>query len=239
MKMMTERYRPVGALLIASAVMGLTLSSTVKADSTYNMVNDYRFYTYSEYQAKRQHKDILQIKVVDDRGPEVEEESTGRLTRVTNEALWMEPVPQMLERLLMREFAVSFLFRKVVRKDLRSGLVLELGLTSFHGRAERVGVLGRFIYGDVAFSARLHQQKPRKILFSKEYHSQTRVKVKSIAKSGRRSMVEQIGNSLEEIIPVLISDIEQVLKEKRPLKKLRKVPRKTQKGIDLEPVGPK
>ncbi|NIQ38989.1 MAG: hypothetical protein GTN81_10420 [Proteobacteria bacterium] len=237
--MMTERYRPVGALLIAFAVMGLTVSSTVRADSTYNMVNDYRLYTYSEYQAKRQHKDLLQINVLDDRGPQVEEEPTGKPTLVTTDALWMEPVPQMLERLLMRELAVSFLFRKVVRKDLRSGLVLELKLRSFHGRTERVGLLGRLIYGDVAFSAKLHQQKPRKILFTKDYHSRTRVKVKSIGKSRRRAMVEQIGNSLEEIIPALISDMEQVLQEKRPPKKLRKVKRKAQKAIDLEPVGPK
>ncbi len=223
---------------------GLVFSSDVRADTRYNLVNDYRVYTYSEYRARKQYEDALQIEVIDARSPKTEHQSQGRLLMVTDDSFWIEPVPEMLEAILFREFGLSFLFRSVGRGDIRGGLVLELTLNSFYGHTEKAGVLTRLIYGDVGFSARLIQQRSKETLFTKKYHSRTSVRLKSITKSGRHMMVEQIGNSLSEVIPALISDVEQVLKARRPPKKPRPSPtkkpeRKKTEPLNLEPVGPK
>jgi hypothetical protein len=211
----------------------------VQADTAYTMVNDHHLYNYSEYRAEKQYDEVLQIKVIDERHLQGGRQSKAKPLVVTDDTFWMEPVPDMLERVLLQEFGLSFLFRKVGRKDTPRGLILELVLSSFHGHVRRVGVMGRSIFGEVAFSARLFQQKPRKTLFTKDYHSHTNVKLKSIVKSGRGVMVRQIGKSLEEVIPVLISDVEGVVKEARRPKKARISPRKKPKPINLEPVGPK
>jgi len=154
----------------------------------------------------------------------------------------------MLERILFQEFALSFLFRKVSRKDTGSRLLLEIVLRSFHGYIERAGVLARLVYGDLAFSAKLVQRKPRKTLFTKDYHSRTSLKLRSIMKP-RQRMVEQTAKSLEEAVPILISDIEKVLEGMRPPKRARLSPREKSKPkprkkskpspFNVEPVGPK
>lgn len=229
-------------------VAGLIFSSDLQADAKYNLVNDYRLYAYSEYRAKRQYDHTLQIRVNRDLPAQAEYESQEESMRATDDAFWMYPAPEMLERILFREFALSFLFRKVSRKDTKSDLILEVVLKSFHARMQRAGFVTRLIDGHVALSANLVQQKPRKTLFAKEYDRQTRVKLKPITKS-EQHMVKQVGRCLEEIVPVLITDIEKVLEEMTPRKKARKSPKqeprnqkskkKKPKSLSLEPVGPK
>ncbi len=236
---MLKGFWRVGILVSLSALAGLFFSSDVLAERSYTLANDYRNYTYSEYRAKRQYDKTLQIKILDDRGSKTDRSSPKKHLLETDETFWMEPIPQMVEQMLQREFALSFLFQKVDRAENRDGLVLELVLNSFHGYIERVGLLGRSIHGDVAFSARLLKSRPRKTLFTKDYHSHNSVKVKSIVKSGRQTMVKQIGKAFEEVVPVLMSDIERVLKGMTPLKKRRNPPKRKSKPLDLEPVGPK
>ncbi len=236
---MIKRHQSASILIGFMAAAGLVLPSEIQAKTSYTLVNDYRLYTYSEYRAARQHNTTLQIRVIDERKGKHNPASHGKPLLETDEAFWMEPVSEMLERILMREIGLSFLFRKVERTDTRDGLVLEVALSTFHGQAKRVGALGRMIQADVAFSARLSQRKPRKTLFTKDYHSQATVKLKAIIESKRRAMVEQIGKALEEIVPVLMSDIERVLEKTRPPKKARRSTKKKAKPIHLEPVGPK
>lgn len=235
---MIKRYQAIGMLTFLTMAASLIFSSDVQADATYNMVNDYRLYAYSEFRAKRQYDHTLQIRVTNDLRPLAERESHGESIKATDDTLWMYPVPEMLERILMREFALSFLFRKVGRKDMPSGLILELVLKSFYGYMQRAGFLTRLIYGNVAFSARLIQRKPRKTLFSKDYNCQTSVKIKPITKS-KQHMVKQIAKSLEGVVPVLMTDIEKVIEEMRPPKRTRISLKKKPKPLNLEPIGPK
>jgi hypothetical protein len=252
MSIMMKRYPAIGAILFLAIAEGLIVPHTVQADPTYNIVNDYRFYTYSEYRAKRQYDHTLQVRVIDDLRPQAEREPQHHPSIATDDSFWMYPVPEMLERLLFREFALSFLFRKVGRNETRSSLILELVLKSFHAYKEKTGLVTRRIYGDVAFSASLVQRAPRKRLFTKDYHCQTSVKLTPVIKSGDY-LVRQITTSLAELVPVLMADMERVLEGMRPPKKIQASPRrkpklskqKTQrpkqktKPIDLEPVGPK
>ncbi len=236
---MIKWYRNTRILIVFMAAAGPFLPSEIQAETSYTLVDDYRLYTYSEYRAARQHNTILQIKVIDERKGKHEHASQRKPLLETDETFWMEPVSEMLERILMREFALSFLFRKVERADTRDGLILELAFRTFQGQAKRVGVLGRMIEADIAFSAKLSRRNRPKNLFTKDYHSQATVTLKSILKSGRRTMVEQIGKALEEIVPVLMSDIERVLEKTRPPMKARRSTKKKAKPIHLEPVGPK
>ncbi len=238
-----RRYHRIVVHSFLVMSLGLVCSLDVQADVRYNLVNDYRFYSYSEYRAKRQHDHTLQITVTRDMRPRSEREPSGGTLRATDDTLWVYPVPEMLERILMQEFALSFLFLKVSRKNMPGGLILELAPKSFHGRIERVGLVTRLIHGDIALSARLVQRKTRKTLFTKDYHSQTSVKLKPIMKSGEH-MVKQIGKSLEELVPILIRDIEQALERTNPPKKTsnssnKKPKKQNTRPLDLEPVGPK
>jgi len=239
-----RRYHRIAVRSFLAIALGLACSSSVQAAVRYNLANDYRFYAYSEYRAKRQHDHTLQIKITRDMRPRAEREPSGGTLRATDDTFWVYPVPEMVERILMQEFALSFLFRRVSRKDRESGLILELVLKSFHGHMERVGLVTRLIHGDIALSGRLVHRKSRKTLFTKVYNSQTSVKLKPVTKSGRH-MVKQIGRSLEELVPILISDVEQVLERTNSPKKAssasgKKKPKKPKtKPLDLEPLGPK
>jgi len=248
MRVRMKPYQRIGIRLFLPIPVALILCSGVQADITYNMLNDYRLYAYSEYQAKRQYDYTLQIRVIHDQRPQVGIQDQREPWRTTDDTFWMYPVPEMLEQILFREFALSFLFRKVSREDTGSRLILEIVLKSFHGYIERAGLLARLVYGDVAFSAELVQRKPRKTLFTKDYHSRTGLKLRSTTKP-RQRMVEQTAKSLEEAVPVLISDIEKVFEGMRPPKRARISPKEKPKPkprkeskpnpFNVEPVGPK
>jgi len=202
------------------------------------MVNDYHFYQYSGYQAKKQHSHSLRIMVVQDVRPEAEQKSRRVSSTATDDTFWIYPVPEMVERILFREFALSFLLRKVTREDTKSSLTLEVVLKSFHGHMEKAGFLARTIHGNVAFSARLIHEDPRRVIFDKDYGYRSRVKLKPVTKS-RDHMVRQVARCLEEIVPVLISDVETALEQIRSPQKPQSRPKKKKKPLNLEPVGPK
>jgi hypothetical protein len=143
----------------------------------------------------------------------------------------------MVERILFREFALSFLFRKVTREDTKSRLTLEVVLKSFHGHMERAGFMARTIHGNVAFSARLVQKGAQRVIFEKDYGYRSRVKRKPMSKSSDH-LVRQVARCLEEIVPVLIHDVETALAQEKPPTKTRNRPKK-KKPLNLEPVGPK
>lgn len=237
---MTGRYFSIAVIVCLAMATCLALSSRLRAESTYtyNMVNDYHFYEYSGYRAERQYSHLLRIRVVQDMRPEAERRTRRISSTATDDAFWTYPVPEMVERILVREFAMSFLFRKVSREDTKSRLTLELVLKSFHGYMERAGFLARTIHGSVAFSARLIDEDPRTVIFDKDYGYRSRTKLKPVTKS-RDHMVTQVARCLEEIVPVLITDVETALKQIRPPQKPQSRPRKKRKPLNLEPVGPK
>ena len=243
--MMTRAYAPIRVVLGVTMVITLASSSSIGAETTYNMVNDHRFYQYSGYRAKKQHGDCLRIRMIRDDRPESERISRSVNSTTTDDTFWMYPVPEMIERILFRELALSFLFHRVSREEGRGGLVLELVLKSFHGHMERAGLLARIIHGSVAFSATLVQQNPRKVILNKDYQYQTKVKLKPMNRS-KDHMVRQVARCLEEVVPVLITDVETALEKIEPPRETPSRPRKTNKKttknerpLDPEPIGPK
>jgi hypothetical protein len=229
--------------MIAGLAMVMTLVSSVavRAEPTYNMVNDHRFYQYSGYRAKKQYGYCLRIGMIRDERSEAERISRSVNATATDDTFWMYPVPEMIERILFREFALSFLFPKVSREDEQGDLIMELVLKSFHGHMERAGLLARIIHGSVAFSATLVQQNPRKVILNKDYQYQTKVKLKPMNRS-KDHMVRQVARCLEEVVPVLITDVETALEKIEPPRKAPSRPGKTKKNekpLNPDPIGPK
>jgi len=244
MIMMIRVYAAI--FMIAGLAMAVVSPPALGAEPAYNMGNDHRFYQYSGYRAKKQYGYCLRIRVIRDERSEAERVSRSVTATTTDDTFWMYPVPEMIEGILFREFALSFLLRSVSQEDGQGDLMMELVLKSFHGRMERAGLLARIMHGRVAFSATLVQQNPRKVILNKDYQYQTKVKLKPMNRSNDH-MVRQVGRCLEEVVPVLITDVEAALEKieppgktpNRPQKTTKKKTKKKEKPLSPEPIGPK
>ncbi|MBW2058159.1 MAG: hypothetical protein JRH07_11195 [Deltaproteobacteria bacterium] len=241
---MAKRYGTRILTVFAVVTWCLGFFPDARAENRYNMVNDYRLYRYSGYRAKSQDDRTLLVKVIPGPQTKAETDSRGAPMKATDDEFWLYPVQETLERILYRELALSFLFRKLSREDERSDLVLEVLLGAFSGSMQRAGLVTRVIDGRVAFSVRLVQRSPRKILFEKQYDRQNTVKLKPVTRSGYL-MARQVGRCLQEVVPLMLADLEKVLnrreagrKPRNPPKR-RKIKAKRQETLDLEPIGPK
>lgn len=200
----------VGSFFVAG-VMLIFFATSVWA--AYNMVMDARIYRYSNYKAKKTFPVTLQIKVVKDNRPEHEKIKQEEEHPYTYDALWVELVGDMLEKVLEKEFGLSGMVKSADRKDEQSKYVLAIELNSFHGRWAPVPRSFRplnDIYGNCEFSARLISRSSDKILLKKNYAGRTKIQASQFKNRYGYCAIEA-GNAFKEAALQLMADVETAL----------------------------
>lgn len=198
--------------MLITMAMVITFFST-SAWAAYNMVMDGRVYQYSNYKAKKRYPVTLQIKVIKDNRPEYEKIQKEEEHPYTYDALWVDVVDEMLEKVLEREFIQAEMLKSVDRNDPQSDYVLVIELNSFHGRWATVPKSFRPIYdihGNTEFEARLISRKADKILFKKHYKGRSKIQVSQFKNRYAYCAVEA-GRAFKEAAVKLMADVETAL----------------------------
>jgi ABC-type uncharacterized transport system auxiliary subunit len=184
--------------------------STTSVWAAYNMVMDARVYQYSNYQAKKAFPVTLRVKVTKDNRPEQEKLKVGEEHPYTYDALWVELVSEMLEKVLAKELSQSGMVKSADPSDVQSSHILLLELNSFHGRWATVPQSFKplnDIYGNCEFSAQLISRKGDKVLFKKSYTGRTKVQVSQFKNRYAYCAIEA-GKAFKEAALQLMADVE-------------------------------
>jgi hypothetical protein len=187
---------------------------TTSAWAAYNMVMDPRIYQYSDYKAKKTFPVTLQVKIVKDNRPEHEKIKQEEEHPYSYDALWVELVGDMLEKVLEKEFSESGIVKSADCKNEQSNYVLAIELNSFHGRWAPVPRSFKplnDIYGNCEFSARLISRSADKMLFKKNYAGRTKIQVSQFKNRYGYCAVEA-GRAFKEASLQLMADVETALK---------------------------
>lgn len=198
--------------ILVTGVMLIFFTTSVWA--AYNMVMDPRIYQYSDYKAKKTFPVTLQVKIVKDNRPEHEKIKQEEEHPYSYDALWVEMVGDMLEKVLEKEFSESGIVKSADRKNEQSSYVLAIELNSFHGRWAPVPRSFKplnDIYGNCEFSARLISRSADKMLFKKNYAGRTKIQVSQFKNRYGYCAVEA-GRAFKEASLQLMADVETALK---------------------------
>jgi hypothetical protein len=191
-------------------VWGVLAFFTTSGWAAYNMVVDARIYQYSNYHAKKAFPVTLQVKVIKDNRPEQEKLKMEEEHPYTYDALWVELVGDMLEKVLAKEFSQSGMVKSADPSDQQSSYILVLELNSFHGRWAAVPRSFKplnDIYGNCEFSARLISRKADRVLFTKSYAGRTKLQVSQFKNRYAYCAIEA-GRAFKEAALQLMADVE-------------------------------
>lgn len=100
----------------------------------YELFDNYRIYTYTEFTTGRKLPPIILVEVYDDRKLEEKEQiSDSAIIERTEETDWARPLATMLQNLIEKELHLAGLARVVVARRDNADYILQIHIQSFEG----------------------------------------------------------------------------------------------------------
>jgi len=190
------------------------------AEARYNMAVDERVYRFSDYRSKHRSPYTLQISIIEDNRPRWERGYISGTHFFTYDRLWSQPISVMMERVLVKEFKGSGIFRGVVKGNKNTNLVLKIKLYSFYGKVMMRKkswlreFLFNYIYGQTKLNATLVSRGAEKVYMEKDYKGTISRKV-GVLRNQYGHAATAAGRSFEKVVGELLKDVEHSLIKRR------------------------
>jgi hypothetical protein len=190
------------------------------AEARYNMVGDERIYRFSDYRSKHRFPYTLHISIIEDSRPRWERGYISGIHFYTYDGLWSQSISVMMERILVKEFKQSRIFRDVVKGNKNTDLALKIKLYSFYGKVtmRKKSWLREFpfnyIYGQTRLNAILLSRDGKKVNMEKHYQRTISRKV-GVLRNQYGHAATAAGRSFEKVVVELLKDVENSMTKRK------------------------
>jgi hypothetical protein len=198
-------------IVLAIAVVFMFISS---AEAVLDLVNNPRLYQYSQHKAAKNFHSSLQIKVVEDKRPEMERVKHEEAPYYVYDGLWSDFVEGIVSTVLAKEFANAGMFDTVDVHSENSRYLLVMELYSFAGRIEEPPGLKPVyhFFGSVDLQVKLISRNNGKELFTKRYKERSKSVVNQFRVRDKYvNGAIELGKSFQTAAVRIMKDVETAL----------------------------